>query len=100
MIKKSAWIEVEEIVLTPKDRVSNIPDETKKNPLKCQIRGKCLSDCQLGNGVEVETNIWRIAKGKVVELEPGYYHNYGKYVEEISNIGRQAIELIAKQVII
>ena len=35
MIKKSAWIEVEEIVLTPKDRVSNIPDETKKNPLKC-----------------------------------------------------------------
>ncbi|MBU3159665.1 2-amino-4-ketopentanoate thiolase [Clostridium frigoris] len=96
MIKKGTWVEVEEIVLTPKDRAVNIPDETKKTPLKCWIRGNCISDCELGNEVEVETNVGRIAKGIVVQIEPGYYHTYGKYVEEISNIGKQAREMISK----
>ena len=96
MIKKGTWVEVEEIVLLPQDRAENIPDETKKTPLKSWIRGNCLSDCELGNEVQVETNIGRIAKGKVVDIEPGYYHTYGKYVEEISKIGKQAKELIAK----
>ena len=38
----------------------------------------------------------RIATGIVVEVEPGYYHTYGKYVKEISNIGKQAREIIAE----
>lgn len=96
MIKKGTWVEVEETVLIPVDRASNIPDETKKTPLKSWTRGKCLSDCKLGSEVKVETNIGRIAHGSVVEIEPGYYHTYGKYVEEISNIGKQAREIIAK----
>ena len=96
MIKKGTWVEVEEIVLMPEDRSTNIPDETKKTPLKCWTRGKCLSDCELGNEVQVETNVGRVAKGKIVEIEPGYYHTYGKYVEEISNIGKQAREIIAQ----
>ena len=95
MIKKGTWIEVEETVLMPKDRSTNIPDETKKTPLKSWIRGKCISDCKLFDEVQVETNIGRIAKGKVVDIEPGYYHTYGKYVEEISNIGKQAREIIS-----
>ena len=96
MIKKGTWVEIEEIVLLPEDRAVNIPDETKKTPIKSWVRGNCLSDCELENDVQVETNIGRIAKGKVVDIEPGYYHTYGKYVEEISKIGKQARELIAK----
>lgn len=94
MIKKGTWVEVEEIVLLSEDRANNIPDETKKTPLKSWTRGKCLSDCELGDQVSVETNIGRIASGKIVDIEPGYYHTYGKYVEEISNIGKQAREII------
>ena len=96
MIRKGTWVEVEETVLAPADRATNIPDETKKTPLKSWTRGKCLSDCELGHEVQVETNIGRIAQGTIVEIEPGYYHTYGKYVEEISNIGKQAREIIAK----
>ncbi|MCB2309736.1 2-amino-4-ketopentanoate thiolase [Clostridium tagluense] len=96
MIKKGTWVEVEEIVLLPEDRAINIPDETKKTPLKSWTRGKCLSDCELGDKVQIETNIGRISSGEVVDIEPGYYHTYGKYVEEISNIGKQAREIIAK----
>lgn len=95
MIKKGTWVEIEEIVLTPEDRTKNIPDETKKTPLKAWIRGNCLSECELENEVQVETNVGRIVKGKVVQIEPGYYHTYGNCVEEISNIGKQAREIIA-----
>ena len=96
MIKKGTWVEVEEIVLLPEVRSTIIPEETKRTPLKSFIRGKCLSDSELGDEVQVETNVGRIAKGIIVDMEPGYYHTYGKYVEEISNIGKQAREIIAQ----
>ncbi|MGH4137444.1 2-amino-4-oxopentanoate thiolase subunit OrtA [Clostridium sp.] len=96
MIKKGTWVEIEEIVLTPEDRATNIPDETKQTPLKSWTRGKCLDDCELGYVAQVETNIGRTSQGTIVEIEPGYYHTYGKYVEEISNIGKQAREIISK----
>lgn len=96
MIKKGTWVEIEEIVLMPEDRAKNIPEETKKTPLKCWIRGNCLSDCEMGDEVQVETNVGRIAKGKVVDVEPGYYHSFGKYVGKIGYIGRQAREIISK----
>ncbi|MBU3192783.1 2-amino-4-oxopentanoate thiolase subunit OrtA [Clostridium algidicarnis] len=94
MIKKGTWIEIEEVVLEVNDRASNIPIETKATPLKCWTRGNCMEDCVLGQCVEVETNIGRIAKGIVVDVEPGYYHTFGKYVSEISKIGTQAKEMI------
>lgn len=96
MIKKGTWVEVEETVLLPEDRATNIPEETKKTPLKSFIRGKCLTEAELGDEVEVETNVGRVAKGIIIEIEPGYYHTYGKHVEEISNIGKQAREIIAQ----
>jgi hypothetical protein len=96
MIKKGTWVEIEENELMPEDRATNIPDETKKTPLNSWTRGKCLSDSELGIEVQVETNIGRIAKGTIVEIEPGYYHTYGKYVEEISNIIKQAKEIIGQ----
>lgn len=96
MIKKGTWVEIEEVVLTPEDRAQNIPEETRKTPLKCWIRGNCLSDCEIGDEVEVETNVGRISKGKVIDIEPGYYHSFGKYVAEISYIGKQAREILFK----
>lgn len=94
MIKKGTWVEVEEIVLIPEERAKNIPEETKKTPLKCWIRGNCLNDCRLGDEVDVETNVGRIARGKVVDVEPGYYHSFGRYVSELGYIGKQARDMI------
>ncbi|MBC8059878.1 MAG: 2-amino-4-ketopentanoate thiolase [Clostridiaceae bacterium] len=94
MIKKGTWVEVEEIVLIPENRAKNIPEETKITPLKCWTRGYCISDCSIGDEVKVETNVGRIASGIIVDIEPGYYHTYGKYVQEIGHIGKQAREII------
>lgn len=96
MIKKGTWVEIEEVVLTSEDRAQNIPEETRKTPLKCWIRGNCLNDCEVGDEVEVETNVGRISKGKVVDIEPGYYHSFGKYVAETGYIGKQAREILFK----
>ncbi|MTK14072.1 MAG: 2-amino-4-ketopentanoate thiolase [Clostridiaceae bacterium] len=94
MIKKGTWVEIEETVLTPKERSKSIPEETKQTPLKCWIRGNCLQNCEIGGEVEVETNVGRIARGKVVEVEPGYDHSFGKYVQELSYVGKQVRDII------
>ncbi|MEW9095747.1 MAG: 2-amino-4-oxopentanoate thiolase subunit OrtA [Clostridiaceae bacterium] len=97
MIEKGTWVEIEEIVLRPEDRAENIPKETRRTPLKCWIRGNCLNDCGIGEEVEVETIVGRVVKGKVVEVEPGYYHSFGRYVKEVEYIGKQARKLIEQQ---
>lgn len=96
MIKKGTWVEIEQIVLKPEERAQNIPEETRITPLKCWIRGNCLKDCEIGEEAEVETNIGRVVKGTVVEAEPGYNYVYGKYVPELSNIGKQAKKIIGQ----
>jgi len=96
MIKKGTWVEIEEIVLTPEDRAKNIPEETRITPLKCWIRGNCTTDCELGENIEIETNVGRIVKGILVDVEPGYYHTYGKYVSEIGNVGKQARKILGQ----
>lgn len=94
MIKKGTWIEVEETVLESSDRAANIPEETRKTPLKVWIRGFCENDCEISQMVEVKTLTGRILKGRVMSEEPGYYHSFGNYVKEISYIGLQARQIL------
>jgi 2-amino-4-ketopentanoate thiolase alpha subunit len=94
MIKKGTWVEVEEVVLTPEERSSAIPEETKKTPLKVWVRGNCMKDCSIGEEVEVATLTGRILKGVVVEEKPAYRYGFGEYIEEIQFIGRQAREIL------
>ncbi|MEY8763740.1 MULTISPECIES: 2-amino-4-oxopentanoate thiolase subunit OrtA [Clostridium] len=94
MIEKGTWVEIEKIVLLPKDRAKNIPKETKKTALKCWIKGNCLTDCELDDDVKVVTKTGRIVDGRVVDVEPGYYHSFGKYIREIGDIGKQAKKII------
>lgn len=96
MIKKGTWVEIEETVLSPEERAQNIPEATKKTPLKVWIRGNCLEDCNIGQVVDVKTISGRILQGKVVCVNPGYYHSFGDYVEEIAYIGVQARNILEK----
>lgn len=95
MIKKGTWIEIQEVVLTPEERSSAIPEETKKTPLLVWIRGNCMKDCSLGDEVEVETLAGRILKGIVVQERPSYEHNFGEYIDEIAYIGKQARAILS-----
>jgi 2-amino-4-ketopentanoate thiolase alpha subunit len=96
MIKKGTWIEVERMVLSPEERSSNLPEDTKKTPLMMWVKGFCINECEIGEEVEVETLTGRIEKGIVTECEPNYTHSFGKYVGEISYIGRQARKILSE----
>lgn len=94
MIEKGTWVEIEREVLSPEGRSSAIPDETKKNPLTMWVRGNTLQPSNLGEQVEIETISGRRIKGKLTQIEPAYTHSFGKYIGEISYIGKQAREIL------
>lgn len=96
MIKKGTFVEIETLVLDCSDRSPAIPEDTKRTQLKMWVRGFVNSDCELGEEVEITTAIDRTIKGKVVEIEPGYSHDFGSYVGEIAYIGKQAKELLSE----
>lgn len=96
MIKKGTFVEIETLVLDCPDRSPAIPEDTKKTQLKMWVRGLVNSDCEMGDEVEVTTAIERTIKGKVVESEPGYSHDFGRYVSEIDYIGKQAKKMISE----
>jgi 2-amino-4-ketopentanoate thiolase alpha subunit len=94
MIKKGTWIEIEVEVLEPEERSRNLPEETRKTALMMWAKGWALSDCAVGDTVEIETVTGRILTGKVTEKEPGFDHDFGEFVPEIMYIGRQAKAII------
>ncbi len=94
MIKKGTFVEIETLVLDCPDRSPAIPEDTKKTKLKMWVRGFVNSDCELGDEVEITTAIDRTINGLVTAVEPGYDHNFGRYVSEIAYIGKQAKEML------
>lgn len=94
MIEKGTYIEVEDIVLNKNERASHLPDDTKATPLKIWIRGFCQNDCNIGDTAEIMTVTGRLQKGIVTIEKPRYDHDYGEYVEELQNIGKQAREIL------
>lgn len=94
MIKKGTWVEIESVVLEPEERSSNLPEDTKKVPMKMWVKGFCTEDCEIGEEVEIETIVGRKETGIVVEVKPSFNHDFGKYVPEIAYIGRQAKKML------
>lgn len=89
-VKKGEFVRIHSIVLSPSERSSNLPEETRKVPLEMWDKGFLLEDANLGDEVEVRTITNRIIKGKLIEVNPVYRHNYGEFVPELLQIGLQA----------
>lgn len=95
--KRGDWVRIHDIVLEPAQRASGIPEDTSKVPLEMWVKGFLLSEsANIGDEVEIETYIGRKVKGRLIEVNPYYKHDYGKAVPEILYIGRQARELLEK----
>ncbi|MCF7923748.1 MAG: 2-amino-4-ketopentanoate thiolase [Candidatus Izimaplasma sp.] len=83
MIKKNSWVLIEKEILKPSERANNLPEETKKVPLKMWIKGYLLKDSQLEDEVEVKTLTNRIETGILKQVNPAYMHTYGKFIPEL-----------------
>ncbi|HOK62269.1 MAG TPA: 2-amino-4-oxopentanoate thiolase subunit OrtA [Soehngenia sp.] len=93
--KKGDWVRIHKIILTPDQRASNLPEDTRKVPLEMWDKGFLLTEeANIGQEVEVETYIGRRVTGTLVEINPYWGHDFGKCVPEILYIGRQARALL------
>jgi 2-amino-4-ketopentanoate thiolase alpha subunit len=82
MIPKNSWIQIQQVVLDPVMRASNIPDDTKKVPLMMWTKGFLCNDANIGDQVSVITMTNRIETGILIQVNPTYLHNYGTFIEE------------------
>jgi len=89
MIKKGEWVRIHKIILSPSERAPQVPDDTKAVPLEMWDKGFLLADSELGDQVEIETVTGRRETGTLIEVNPYYDHDYGKFVPELLAIDKQ-----------
>ena len=94
MVKKGEWVRIHAVVLKADERTGRIPEDTKQCDLEMWTKGTLLQDAEIGDEVEVETAVGRIAKGTLIEEHPYYTHSYGKFVPEIIEIDKQLREIM------
>jgi hypothetical protein len=90
MIEKGTWVLIHRKILSPEERAPQIPEDTKKVPLEMWIKGYLAEDGKIGDEVKVKTRTGRIETGTLVEAEPYYKHDYGRFVPELLAISEQA----------
>ncbi len=86
-IKKGAWVEIEQIVLTPEQRAPSLPEETRCTPYKMRVSGFLLSESALGQTARIRTIIGRELEGTLITVNPSYNHSFGQTVPELLTIG-------------
>ena len=94
MAKKGDWVRIHTVVLKAEERTGKIPEDTKACDLEMWTKGFLLADAEIGDEVEVETAVGRIAKGTLIEVNPYYTHSYGKFVPELVQIDKQLREIM------
>ena len=87
LVPKGTWVEIEQIVLTPEQRASVLPDETRKVPYVLRVSGFLLESGELGKEVSVETIIGRNLSGTLKVVNPSFSHGFGKTIPELLTIG-------------
>ena len=94
---KGDWVIIHDIVLEPAQRQPQIPEDTQKVPLEMWVKGFLKTDADIGQHVEVKTVTGRNARGRLIEVNPYYKHDYGKCIPELLKIGLQAKEIIQQR---
>lgn len=94
MIKKGEWVRIHKIILQPSERAPQVPDDTKKVPLEMWVKGYLGDDAEIGAEVSVTTQTGRKETGTLIEVNPYYEHDFGKFVPELLAIDNQVREIV------
>lgn len=94
MIKKGEWVRIHKIILEPSERAPQVPEDTKKVPLEMWDKGFLQADADMGDEVTVETVTGRKETGILIEVNPYYAHDFGKFVPELLTIDKQVREIV------
>ena len=89
------WVEVETILLEPADRSKNLPPDTAAQPLRMWVKGFAQAEANEGDEVTVRTVTGRTVTGTLSDINPGYFHTFGRPVPELVHVGRDLRERLA-----
>ena len=70
-------------ILSAEERTASLPEDTKRVPFELWVKGHLLSDGELGDEVTVRTVSGRVEHGTLIEVDPQFDVNFGKFVPEI-----------------
>ena len=93
MIEKGTWVLIHREILKPAERAPQVPEDTKKVPLEMWVKGYLIRDGKIGEEVQVTTRTGRMETGTLLEAEPYYKHDYGKFVPELLVISEQVRDI-------
>jgi hypothetical protein len=96
IVKKGSWVEIHRVILTPQERAPQVPDDTKRVPLEMRVKGLLEADAKIGDEVAILTAATRTVTGRLVEVNPAYTHGFGPPVPELTPIGREVRQILAK----
>jgi len=82
-VNRNEWVLIHRVILKPEERAQTIPDDTKTTPYEMWVKGRLTSDAEIGNEVEIITRTGRHEKGKLLEVNPTYRHDFGDFVPEL-----------------
>ena len=85
--KQGEWVEVHYVVLTPEERSPDVPEDTKKVPLECWVKGWALSSGTVGNPLKSGPRQTAV-KGTLTRVNPGYTHSFGPSVPGSCQLAR------------
>jgi hypothetical protein len=94
MVKKGEWVRIHKVILAPAERAPQVPDDTKQVPLEMWDKGFLQTDAEIGDVVTIETVTGRNETGELIEVNPYYEHDFGKFVPELLKIDKQVTEIV------
>jgi 2-amino-4-ketopentanoate thiolase alpha subunit len=89
------WVEVESVLLEPVDRSKNLPPDTAAQPLRMWIKGFARADGVVGEQMTVKTTTGRAVTGTLSDINPGYFHTFGRPIPELVHAGTDLRERLA-----
>ncbi|MCL2702880.1 MAG: 2-amino-4-oxopentanoate thiolase subunit OrtA [Defluviitaleaceae bacterium] len=99
MVKKGAWVTIENVVLLASERGENLPADTRRTDLKKWVRGTLARRAQIGGPAIIVTPSGRKESGVLVEVNPSFAVGYGTYVPELRKAADQAREFMRGQLV-
>jgi len=85
--KTGDWVQIRSTVLEAGERAPQVPPDTQAVPLEMRLKGFAVTGASPGEEIVIKTLAGRVARGTLVDVNPGYPHGFGKPVPELLSVG-------------
>lgn len=93
------WVRIHSVILTPEERASAIPQETRAVPLEMRVKGWLVTaGASIGDAVEIRTTLGRRYHGTLEAVNPPYGHDFAAAIPELLRAGEELRAMLAKDV--